>query len=1387
MPNNVQYFQDLLKTQKVLTEAQISQRNAAYDALIQASTETNAFNTAIKAHIEFWKILDPNVASGIVNLQHENALVVDPQANVDPAALFTSLRQTAIEQRILFGLQNAPRDVLVAVLTNNPAECRAYLAGKPETFGPLSSSEGWQQTVTPQDARVQPPESSVAPNPINPSTNVLSDQSIKRIQQEAVLRHLNMLVRRTNVDYADVQALVNAPDKAALIRAAEKLQFPETKSAHLELLSAENKATLKGAWARVNFLKYVQSMPKKTILTLSDALDSGNFTRVTSMLEAPFNSDLLKTDKSFVIGNLAIKFIQMSLLENPNQVKSLLNSNATEFKDQLRKIFHVNPANNNSFVDGAIATDVSRLKRDLVNNLILNLGDSPEDFAKLQNINKAKNLKDLKTALEIFEIDTTWLQAHDVQALQQTSLHHSFMHLLDNTSRFKSGAHQPLSRFFDRLNSETQQVLLRNSTEVHHLLNATTAEEIARHLGIPLNAIPTADMENLLDQNKRYALFKQIHNARIAEILEESKAIELDESRVLTINQLIDSANWDEFGNDNLKTLIDQIAEVCEIDPNIGLYTKFELEAAEDGFILKGLKEQASYNKGLVNLIAEYPQNFELINKMLSFNKTAAFTTENAKTIITHFNNSSNLQSFFSAIPNNPAFKDIKTSLIRDLTGDEFTQMKQSVSTTYFKAQLENLSKFGANGHPALLNAFAHMPQAKQQQLSNPDNLLRILNASDEITLKSYLGRDANAEDIDNILAENARLATFKPIINAEIAKILAQAIAPNGLTIQNVEQINTLINRDSIYEDMVPGIHDVILNSGLDVQKILPAFGYNPDSLEYEASHPAFQKVTEQHNLNVNLLREKKDKSSRINKNLIELVLRVPKTIEFSNDQITDLQTNFNVAHNFQSFIDSFPNSTAEQRVFKNSLMLEFTPNSFNKLKINQQISSTIYQRTHLPYIGQALDELMPNIENLQKNGKSLAKSAELYSFVHSINSLNLSDAVLQSQNKIKAVRKDFEDLSGNCDATISQLIANRESFIAFKNSLEQPLGTTQEFRKVDEKRVKILKKVEDELIFLDKQLALFKEVQQKLSGLDGILPVLDDAAKGSINYFYNSNGFSISFDNEPAVASTDATSVTIGTSSRANLPFMAEEQFKDNARYNFSRTNGTVVTTGSFVETKPAATSSAARNGVNSAAGSQFIIDKTLVTNKKDTPVDPKDKADFYMAMAVAIVSRFKEGQGPTKDNPIRINGSNLEDQEHLWTALVVLGEKGPKNLRFDRDAISVDSGPFNPASQRQKKLGIERWAADSLYSTVYTNKDYAIPVGKKVEHMQKLSEAKEDHKEELKTAEKNMEKYKKKIGDIKELGEALNTRKAEVGTPVAEAPAAPAQSSIITPPRR
>lgn len=1403
-------------------------RNNALDALLTVDLAggtspaiEKAFNDAIRANLDFWKKINPDFITDSAGMPIDNSshLVHNTLLGSEPVPAdrtYSILKQKAAEQRVMLGLKNVDLNVLIGMLTNNPDECRAYLA-KQEQLGLLKNAKGWApDIVVPAPVITVPP---TPPSLENKDVTILTKEAVERIQKEALNTLLLKLTGKPGVNKDLVKALLDAPDQPRLLLAAQNLGFTNPKA--LAHLTHPLNPIVRQTCAKDLFIDYVRDLPKADLKALENSLKTDSAAIFLDGLVVSYRNDLkLVNNGSDARGIFAARYLQVVLSSSDKNDNLLLaiNSEDVGLSGVISTALY-NDRLDYYYVQDAIAYDKSAVKKGLLQGIISHLKNTPVNLAFLQELHTAKNLDDLKaglTKLGLTKLD--WINTIDLDTIKVWSRTRTFEMLLNNTSKFGAKAHPELVKAFSTLPLDKQESLLAKSAELHHLLKASKASDVEIYLGSGI-----AGVAEIVKENTRLAGFQQIQNVSIAKVLQSLKPpIILKELDILLINSMIKARKIEDYKNPQIyKELVEAIGSVFNV-PDMGpVYKAFGVRV-EGRFYTRtravslraDIENQHKYNTDLFKAANNHPpaetRNKELIDILLCIRKTKNLENVHISTLDGYFKESPDLITFLSKIPDTLEFKDIKTRLTNELTGPVFDNMKQNVRISDFKAILKEVSKLGETAHPALVEAFKTLPIEKQNFLLKPENvavILQIVVAKDLAAVKFYLGKDLKNPVLKTIVDENVTLGRFQQIQNVALAKILQSYKPAITLSDDKVKAINDVIKKyglGNIYKDhfvdkikIICNISTAVDNASLYKAMGLTAIGgrlpmlLTPDPLD----QPRIDIEKQQAN-NIDLIEA--DANHKRNKDLINILLRIEKKVPIDDLTIKKIEETFKNSTDLKDFLSKVAAFVPPILEIHAGLTKELTSTSFDQIKIKQEVNLDPSLGLGLDLVAGCLKAMKEKIVAIEDTRKPFAytsetrnrmdpraNTAEKFEFINKINPLHFCDPALQSTTEVAKMKEEYQLLSNKCDLIVDQLYRNKAKLEAYRDNLPDSVGhiTEPHWNKNRDALHKIKEKIKAELAGVNKDLAYYTVIQAKLADpadpKKGILAAIDVAAKGGQNYYYQAGGFTVRLDDKPPSVPTGASATTLAThTSAVDANYLKADRFKTAAHYDFKQKNGDISTTGSFVETRQlSGTSSTLQgNSISKTEGSRFTIDnppKTTVPPAQrgqpqiDANKDPRglrQKADFYMGLAVAILARYEDGKPPTKKNPIRMNGSNEVEMKHIWTALVVLGEKGPKKMRFDRDAISVDSGPFNPANERDSTLGISHWKKDSLYSTLYTTKDTGADVGKKIESAKALSSELTAHQKEVDKAAKGIQKFKSPLSEGRTEAEKKALEKAE-----------------------
>ncbi|BCA94551.1 interaptin [Legionella antarctica] len=715
------------------------------------------------------------------------------------------------------------------------------------------------------------------------------------------------------------------------------------------------------------------------------------------------------------------------------------------------------------------------------------------------------------------------------------------------------------------------------------------------------------------------------------------------------------------------------------------------------------------------------------------------------------------------------------------VTNSNRIKIQNTTRNHAFKMHIED-DKFGELYRPELLKALNQLPQKKQEALlEKPQQLRHLLHAKDANAVKFYLGRDAKG--INEVVQENTRLAGFQKLHNVPLAKALANCRIGISLNAKQIVAINKIIKDEGgsytdvdKYKSFVDKI-SAVCTIPTPNREFYRAFDLNDDgsALISAKAETLADPIINQHAYNAGLYNFTANSTDISKKMLVDLLLRVEKKQALSDAHINKIDSYFKSSKDVNAFLKKISeDSEPAIKSLKTGIQNELPAILFNQLKI--QSLATPLRGKNTPQFNNSLKMINEQLDGMTEARKSFSDSADKLKFLADVDQTHLAapQFVRESKDDPDGMRAKFEDLADKCDAIVDKLLRNRSLIKAQLASIPTSKTLPQgPFYFERWNRIRDLKDdLQEEQIAIEESLKTFQDYQTRLSGPSGILKAIDDAIAGKKNDYYEPATFTTSIvkagnsiTTAPPVAATSiAASASLGSSGKVNN-FLTGDRLEpgDKCEYKMDHTiiNGQPPTTfraqGQFTEsydqTDSPAPSKLKDGKIKKQEERTFNVDQIptqiQLPSSRQTGSDPRlkeSKVNFYMGMAVAIVACFDPSNPPSKGNPIRMNGVSEQEMRHLWTALVVLGEKNEKNMRFKRDVIIVESGPFNPANER----GRFGFTSESLYKSY--KKEHENTVTAKVTDAQGMAKRQTEHIKAEERAEKGIEKFKKGLSDMK-----------------------------------
>ncbi|HAU0672655.1 interaptin [Legionella pneumophila serogroup 1] len=701
----------------------------------------------------------------------------------------------------------------------------------------------------------------------------------------------------------------------------------------------------------------------------------------------------------------------------------------------------------------------------------------------------------------------------------------------------------------------------------------------------------------------------------------------------------------------------------------------------------------------------------------------------------------------------------------------DLKDMKQWARDRQFELEINRVSSLGSGAHSKLMSTLTQLPVEKQREiLAKPQQLRHLMNAYESHVAEHYLGK--NASGIAELLTENKRLEGFRAIHNAEVARVLANfkpEITLNDKQVAAINQALTTANSNpntytqvTDYKTLIDAIKT---QSGSVNQKdFYNAFNLNDDGSAFTSSTPRKDEMSKQQQHNQHIYAEYNSTSNSGNKKLLAVLLSIEKPVTFSKDIVNRFLRPLKDSETPQEYADRLfgenPTNPANKK-FKDDLLRELTPTVFNEIKNDLRRQELL--DTNPAHVMAAIKDLNTEFEAIKKITGPIRTNADKLKFINDIDPVHLYNPTFQGTARSKAaqMKERYEGLSRDCELVVDQL---RRQVIALEGHLKslpkdgqfKAAGLTLEQK---EEIKKLRTDLQTELDAVRKDLDFYKKIQGKL---ETIVKEVDVAAKGKMHYYYNSEGIKrhppVSRDqipplpNVPNPSLRSSTTATTGSNGRIQ-EFLVGEKIPegqivvvDVSHKTAPKSGAPVETIGRYTQDNNVPDQVTSKKGeISKVPGSKFEILQfpTQVPPPNPPSGDPlvEAKVNFSMAMAADILASLDSP--PTKDKPIRLRGSNPEELEYLYTALVILGEKNPK-FKFNRDAIEVNSAVFHPDNVKGRLWG---FSSNSLYSQVFTNTGLTETqniIQSKIKHMQQMTDEKF-------TPQKEREKVDSKVQEI------------------------------------
>ncbi len=633
------------------------------------------------------------------------------------------------------------------------------------------------------------------------------------------------------------------------------------------------------------------------------------------------------------------------------------------------------------------------------------------------------------------------------------------------------------------------------------------------------------------------------------------------------------------------------------------------------------------------------------------------------------------------------------------LTTEDITKLKATARSRRFEIQLQRISYLGKAAHPILWRIFTQLSAADQRSFMNNytnnsrlsiDYLpRRVINSTNKAYIKHYLP-EIDDSLIDSLVAENVRNSLFSKIHNAEAARILASTQSPFPLSAEQINSFNQALFTPEVFDDERYIALVKTIGSSLELYQ---AFGLNEDATSVTDQIKQTEINTQN---NYNMVRYEVPLPNNIK--LLEFLSAIRKNAPINELEINQIEKIFNESSDFKTFFDAIVKISPKFSLatsLNEAILNQISPALF--YSIRNDIRRDIFEKNDPEKVGEILKQVKEELKTIQKSHVGFPEFRKKIAFIFAIEAVHVFNPLFQ--NKVYQMKKEFQELDKQCGVIVDKL---KQDSIALQSAVESMSLNGDDSSPTVMKTLHT--KLNIELQDIKQQLEFYEKAKGKISGKTGILDMIK-AVTESRRFAYDSKGITTKVIDKAQLAVEEINTVDLNEPTVVSVlnqgeivHFLLKENPKEGQVLCFDVHHSSrqeIETKGRFIYESSSSSSSKNLNG-------RFEI-KQFPTPISDQPKDKltetlnEARVNFAMAMATQILATM-DGP-PTKENPLRLQGVNADELGYLWTALVILGEKGSK-MSFSSDALKVNSPHFNPETEK----GWFGFKKQSLYNGVF-----------------------------------------------------------------------------------
>lgn len=647
----------------------------------------------------------------------------------------------------------------------------------------------------------------------------------------------------------------------------------------------------------------------------------------------------------------------------------------------------------------------------------------------------------------------------------------------------------------------------------------------------------------------------------------------------------------------------------------------------------------------------------------------------------------------------------------------------------YFQHKLNEVSRLGPDAHLHLVDAFKALSSDEQKKLlttiETEPVLAHLINAKDRMdVIKRHFDKITD-EKAGQILLENKREESFKAIHNPVVAKLLApfartlsseQAAAINNAFIAANQYKAIDMGQHAQYKAMVDAI--IAPLGAADVRPLYRAFQLNDDGTAFLATPDAQrlrQLVGEQHVRNQHLYDAFHADNTPSRKLLIGFLLGVQKPANpiINGEMIRDFLANRR------------PYPAPIQEIYERH-QAELAPLIREHAKHRRNVA---LRSANPDVVERRTNSLNEVIEQIQEERTDLTEKLDAIKQIKDVNVVHLLSPGFQgaSTEHLVKLKKKHQEIQKNSELVLEGLRRRKQQIqdiieaIPANEELDRnlPESGRQGIRDVGQRAVNEIGQIDTAI----------KEYEDVASANKQILDEVDKVAKSEKVVVGKFGGREI----RPIAGGTGyeaAGQVKIRDVSAAELAGLAIDKpaaaqplniqqrdlAKESALYELVdkipagkiRVYDVTCTPEGAPQRGVSPEKHAVGRFTEEVVGTSSSLQSGQATKSSNEefkllqfPKDGHAKIEFSMKMAMQILAAGV----PTKEKPLVISGGTEEEVSYLWTALMVIGQNNPK-MRFNKDAIKVNSPQFNPDTQLGTLWGYKK---DSVYESEFKDNTF------------------------------------------------------------------------------